>query len=196
MTHTAITLQLDIVLNRLFTAFTLFIITSVQFSCGGASVVDPTDSESDVGSAAGRPAEAVIASAPELEPLAVSAYAIDGVSIELLNISRTGADAITVRWQYRTRVIEGIRLDAGDDPLDLARDAYLYDRVHKKKYMVIKDNTGQPVTNIHSDDRSLTISPDAPLVVSAKFPAPPDNVKRISVYLLGVRPFEDVVFSQ
>ena len=182
--------------NRLIAAFTLSVIASVQFSCGGASVGDPADSESDVGSAAGRPAKVVITSAPELEPLAVSAYTIDGVSIELLNISRTGADAITIRWQYRTRVIEGIHLDAGDDPLDLARDAYLYDRIHKKKYMVIKDNTGQPVTNIHSDDTSLTITPDAPLVVSAKFPAPPDNVKRISVYLPGVRPFKDVVFSQ
>ncbi|HIA50207.1 MAG TPA: hypothetical protein EYN90_06455, partial [Acidobacteria bacterium] len=164
---------MDIVVNRLIAAFTLSVIASVQFSCGGASVGDPADSESDVGSAAGRPAKVVITSAPELEPLAVSAYTIDGVSIELLNISRTGADAITIRWQYRTRVIEGIHLDAGDDPLDLARDAYLYDRVHKKKYMVIKDNTGQPVTNIHSDNTSLTITPDAPLVVSAKFPAPP-----------------------
>ena len=182
--------------NRLIAAFTLSVIASVQFSCGGASVGDPADSESDVGSAAGRPAKVVITSAPELEPLAVSAYTIDGVSIELLTISRTGADAITVRWQYRTRVVEGIHLDTGDDPLDLARDAYLYDRVHKKKYMVIKDNTGQPVTNIHSDDTSLTITPDAPLVVSAKFPAPPDNIKRISVYLPGVRPFKDVVFSQ
>jgi len=184
------------VANRLIAAFTLSVIASVQFSCGGASVGDPADSESDVGSAAGRPAKVVITSAPELEPLAVSAYTIDGVSIELLNISRTGADAITIRWQYRTRVIEGIHLDAGDDPLDLARDAYLYDRIHKKKYMVIEDNAGQPVTNIHSDDTSLTISPGAPLVVSAKFPAPPDNVKRISVYLPGVRPFKDVVFSQ
>ncbi len=182
--------------NRLIAAFTLSVIASVQFSCGGASVGDPADSESDVGSAAGRPAKVVITSAPELEPLAVSAYTIDGVSIELLTISRTGADAITVRWQYRTRVVEGIHLDTGDDPLDLARDAYLYDRVHKKKYMVIKDNTGQPVTNIHSDDTSLTITPDAPLVVSAKFPAPPDNIKRISVYLPGVRPFENLVFSQ
>ncbi len=182
--------------NRLIAAFTLSVIASVQFSCGGASVGDQADSESDVGSAAGRPAKVVITSAPELEPLAVSAYTIDGVSIELLTISRTGADAITVRWQYRTRVVEGIHLDTGDDPLDLARDAYLYDRVHKKKYMVIKDNTGQPVTNIHSDDTSLTITPDAPLVVSAKFPAPPDNIKRISVYLPGVRPFENLVFSQ
>jgi hypothetical protein len=187
---------LEIVVNRLIAAFTLSVIASVQFSCGGASVGDPADSESDVGSAAGRPAKVVITSAPELEPLAVSAYTIDGVSIELLTISRTGADAITVRWQYRTRVVEGIHLDTGDDPLDLARDAYLYDRVHKKKYMVIKDNTGQPVTNIHSDDTSLTITPDAPLVVSAKFPAPPDNIKRISVYLPGVRPFENLVFSQ
>jgi len=62
--------------------------------------------------------------------------------------------------------------------------------------MVIKDNTGQPVTNIHSDDTSLTITPETPLVVSAKFPAPPDNIKRISVYLPGVRPFEDLVLSQ
>ncbi len=183
-------------LNRLFAAFTLSVIASVQFSCSGASVAELADSGSDVGSAAGRSAKAVIASAPELEVLAVSAYTLDGVSIELLNISRTGADAITVRWQYRTRVVEGIHLDTSDDPLDLMRDAYLYDRVHKKKYMVIKDNTGQPVTNIHSDNTSLIITPDAPLVVSAKFPAPPDNIKRISVYLPGVRPFEDLVFSQ
>ena len=184
------------VLNRLFAAFTLSVIASVQFSCGGASIADLADSESNAGSAAGRPAQAVIALAPELEVLAVSAYTIDGVSIELLSVSRTGVDAITVRWQYRTRVVEGIHLDPDDDPLDLARDAYLYDRVHQKKYMVIKDNTGQPVTNIHLDDTSLTITPETPLVVSAKFPAPPDNIKRISVYLPGVRPFEDLVFSQ
>ena len=69
------------VLNRLFAAFTLSVIASVQFSCGGASIADLADSESNAGSAAGRPAQAVIALAPELDVLAVAAYTIDGVSI-------------------------------------------------------------------------------------------------------------------
>ena len=106
------------VLNRLFAAFTLSVIASVHFSCGGASITDLADSGSNVGSAAGQPAQAAIALAPELEVLAVSAYTIDGVSIELLSVSRTGVDAITVRWQYRTRVVEGVHLDPDDDPLD------------------------------------------------------------------------------
>ena len=166
-------------IGPLFPALVLPIVILLHFGCGGVSPSDPAGSTSEAGSPTAAVTTATFASKPER--LAVAAYAVNGVDVELLDISRTGADTITVQWQYRT---------------ELTRDAYLYDSAHEKKYMVVEDDSGRPVTSIHIDDGRLTVSPDAPLTAWAKFPAPPADVEQVAIHLPGVELFESVALSQ
>ena len=181
-------------IGPLFPALVLPIVILLHFGCGGVSPSDPAGSTSEAGSPTAAVTTATFASKPER--LAVAAYAVNGVDVELLDISRTGADTITLQWQYRTELTPSVRLDAGDDPYGLTRDAYLYDSAHEKKYMVVEDDSGRPVTSIHIDDGRLTVSPDAPLTAWAKFPAPPADVEQVAIHLPGVELFESVALSQ
>ncbi len=181
--------------------------------CGGASSADPSDStdSSDQPSDAA-PTGAAAAADPipgseeltaEASALAVAEYEIAGVEVDLLEVSRNG-DAITVHWQYRTDLEDGVTLrdDDDDDPYALTRGAYLLDETHQKKYLVLEDDAGRPVATEHAhdtndtNDAGVVVRADAPLTAWAKFPAPPDDVEQIAIHLPGVDPFEAVVIGQ
>ena len=112
---------------------------------------------------------------------------------------------MTVRWQYRTDLEDGVILGDGDgdnDPYALTRGAYLLDETHQKKYLVLEDDAGRPVAAEHehntndTNDAGVIVRADAPLTAWAKFPAPPEDVEQIAVHLPGVDPFEAVAIGQ
>ena len=174
----------------------------------GASSADPADSTDQPSDPI--PSEAVAAADPipgseeptaEASTLAVAEHEVAGIEVDLLDVSRTG-DAITVRWQYRTELENGVTLKDGDgndnDPYTLTRGAYLFDEAHQKKYLVLEDDAGRPIAaeHTHDDDAGVVVRADAPLAAWAKFPAPLDDVEQIAVHLPGVGPFEDVAIGQ
>ena len=131
-------------------------------SGGGASSADPADSTDQPSDPI--PREAVAAADPipgseestvEATTLAVAEHEVAGVEVDLLDVSRIG-DAITVRWQYRTELENGVTLSDGDgdgndnDPYALTRGAYLFDEAHQKKYLVLEDDAGRPVAAEHT----------------------------------------------
>lgn len=171
-------------------------------SCGGASSADPADRPSDAvptdTASAADPIPESEEPAAKASALAVAEHETAGVEVDLLDVSRTG-DAITVRWQYRTDLEDGVTLrdGDGDDPYALTRGAYLFDETHQKKYLVLEDDTGRPVAAEHApDDAGGVVRADTPLTAWAKFPAPPGDVEQIAVHLPGVDPFKAVAIGQ
>jgi hypothetical protein len=65
---------------------------------------------------------------------------------------------------------------------------HLIDEVGKKKYFVVADTDGNCACSEHVDD----IAPKAQTSLWAKFPAPPDNVQKITVEIPHFIPIDDV----
>jgi len=68
---------------------------------------------------------------------------------------------------------------------------HLIDPVGKKKYFVVRDSDGACVCSREVQ----SIAPGAQSVLWAKFPAPPDEVQKITVEIPHFPPFEDVPVS-
>ena len=68
----------------------------------------------------------------------------------------------------------------------------LVDPVGKKKYFVARDADGKCVCSVHIPD----VAPHSRLSLWAKFPAPPDDVQKISIVIPHFQPLDDVPISR
>ena len=68
----------------------------------------------------------------------------------------------------------------------------LVDPVGKKKYFVARDSDGRCVCSTKIPD----IAPHSRLSLWAKFPAPPDDVQKISIVIPHFQPLDDVTISR
>ena len=130
--------------------------------------------------------------------LGTSDYEVSGVEVTLLELKRTSGDTITARWRYRNTEKDKKELTKATgwtDAWRLAWDSYLIDSTNKKKYMVLKDSEGKPIAASHGSG-SIKLDGGKTLSTWAKYPAPPDNVQKITLYLPGVAPFEDVPIAK
>ncbi len=117
----------------------------------------------------------------------------------LLELKRTSGDTITARWRYRNADQQQKALTKATgwtDKWALSMTSYLVDSANKKKYLVIKDSSGNPLAAAHGGSGSIKIGPGETLTTWAKYPAPPESVQKVSVYIPGVAPFEDVPISK
>jgi hypothetical protein len=72
---------------------------------------------------------------------------------------------------------------------NVAEHVYYLDTKSKKKYLGVKDSEGKALgTNL----RYFALAPGESKAAWVKFPEPPADVQKISVYLPGAPPFEDV----
>jgi len=114
-----------------------------------------------------------------------------GVRAELTSVERTSGDMLTIKFKYT---------NTGSAKADIARlgqyshdnvveHVYYIDAKSKKKYLVVKDAEGKALgTNL----KYFALAPGESKAAWAKFPEPPADVQKISVYLPGAPPFEDV----
>lgn len=153
----------------------------------------------------GAAAPPVAAPAPGGGAAAVATQESDvaGVEAAILEVKRAGADTVTVRWQYRNKtaeqkeLIKSLTYIVNTWEYGLAAEAYLVDPVNRKKYLVVKDAQGFPLAaKVEPTSYSLMLAANQTLTTWAKFPAPPENVLKISVYVPRVPPFEDVPISK
>jgi hypothetical protein len=138
------------------------------------------------------------AAQPQAAGLGTSDYEVSGVEVTLLELKRTSGDTITARWRYRNTDNDNKRLTEGTgwtDSWKLAWDSYLIDGTNKKKYMVLKDAEGKPIAASHGSG-SIKLAAGKTLNTWAKYPAPPENVQKITLFLPGVAPFEDVPIAK
>jgi len=135
--------------------------------------------------------------------IAVNDYEVDGVEVALLSVKRISDGTLTLQWQYRNKTNEPKNLGESfkgmgwSEPFSLVYDAYVVDARNKTKYPVLKDTRGNLVAGKHPGTRKVVVlGPKQTLGAWAKFMAPPADAKKISVFIPGAQPFEDVSISE
>jgi hypothetical protein len=127
------------------------------------------------------------------EPIASGESSVDGVTVHVMSLVRrhgvltlkvavvnTGDTPARVRFVF-----------SGDSP------CYLLDEENGSKYFILTDKDGAPIASDSGwvgDGRGLreTIEPGRTLRMWMKFPAPPPEVKSLTVVLNQTEPIEDV----
>jgi hypothetical protein len=115
---------------------------------------------------------------------------ISGISLELTSVLKTG-DTIMVRFKYISTRDKATRID--NESGQQVSDMYYVDAKNKKKYPIIKDTEGNPLS---SNLKYLDVGAGETKAGWAKLPAPPPDVTAISVYIPGAPPFENVPIAQ
>ncbi|MGH7818891.1 MAG: hypothetical protein ACREQ9_03885 [Candidatus Binatia bacterium] len=129
------------------------------------------------------------------EPL-VQDSEVEGVKVELNSAKRTSGNTVTINFKFMSEGSEEasyyreVGLSSTDN---LIEHVYYVDAANKKKYLIVKDTQGKPLgTKLNL----FSLKGGKSKAAWAKFPAPPADVKTISVYIPGAPPFEDVPLAE
>jgi hypothetical protein len=105
-----------------------------------------------------------------------------GVMAEVVQCKReAGVLSIRMRLRNTGEKSESVLLSVPDDKF--------YVTAGSKKYFVLRDSAKVPLA---SPDYSATVAKGASFIWYAKFPAPPEEVKKIAFYTPFTVPFEDI----
>jgi hypothetical protein len=126
--------------------------------------------------------------------IAVQESDVGGVDVALLEVKRASGDTVNVRWEYRNKTGTQKQLLQNYNPQELGEESYLIDAVNRKKFLVVRDAESHAVSARHPGTRD--VGPNETWTTWAKFPAPPESVTKISVYVPHAAPFEDVAISK
>ena len=129
-------------------------------------------------------------------PLAIEPHEVDDVEVALMRVKRSSGNTVNVYWTYTNNSPEEKNLTPNGisswyTPYQLAADSYIIDNSNQKKHLVVKAK-GNPIVSKLRLGSETPLPPGASLNVWAKFPAPPDDVEFISIYIRGIPPIEDV----
>ncbi|WP_152562284.1 MULTISPECIES: hypothetical protein [unclassified Prochlorococcus] len=132
--------------------------------------------------------------------IAIEPHELDSVEVALMRVKRSSGNTLNIYWTYTNNSSEEKKLTKGCHgwPCNYraASDAYIIDNVNQKKHLVVKAD-GKPITSNQSMlGRENTLEPGATINVWAKFPAPPNDIETISLYLPGIPPIEDVQITE
>jgi hypothetical protein len=140
--------------------------------------------------------EAPAAAAPAL---AIAEGELAGLKAEIHELKRTGGDTLTLKFSIANSSAKEMHF--GYDFAEKGRDVpdynsiggvHLIDADAKKKYFVVRDAEGQCACS-----RDLKgVNPGSRSQLWAKFPAPPENVQKISIVVPHFLPVEDVPISR
>lgn len=119
----------------------------------------------------------------------------DGISVELTSVTRGEGDTLTIKLKYTNSGSKPVNISKVGQftSENVAEKVYYIDPKNKKKYLVIKDSENHAVA---SNMKYLELEPGASKAGWLKLPAPPADVKTITVYLPGAPPFEGVAITQ
>jgi len=134
--------------------------------------------------------------------IALNDYEVEGVKVALLSVKRISDGSLTVKWEYRNTTSQPKNLGesfagmGSSEAYSLNWHAYLTDSRNKVKYPVAKDERGTPVASKHAAGKVVVLAPGKTMGTWAKFINIPPDVKKISVFIPGADPFEDVDISE
>lgn len=118
-----------------------------------------------------------------------------GLSVEVTELKRGGGGTVTLKFAMVNNTKEQISLgyaygDSGLSAIDYnyVGGTHLLDAVNKKKYLVVRDSEKKCVCS--KFEGYIEVGERANLW--AKFPAPPEDVKVISVMIPHFAPMDDV----
>lgn len=112
-------------------------------------------------------------------PIAVADGETSGTRIEVTELSRTSGDTLTLKLRLVNDSGEAISPYELMEASDL-RNLHLIDAAGRKKYLVVADSKG---TCVCSSDLTNTLDAGKSLNLWAKFPAPPAEVKEVSIVI-------------
>ncbi len=106
-----------------------------------------------------------------------SHIAISGVDVALIEVSRTGPETVTVKWEYRNETKAPVPLATNSrswsDPYRLSWDTYLTDEATNAKFPVLKDSDGHPIAAVHGKTfDKIVLGTVKPLKTWAKYNVP------------------------
>ena len=136
------------------------------------------------------------------EPLATADYEVEGVEVALLSVKRVSDGTLTVKWEYRNKTDKPKELGASfggmgwSEPFSLVYHAYVVDARNRMKYPVLKDEKGNLVAARHAGRKTVVLGPKQTIGTWAKFAAPPTDAKKISIFIPGTQPFEEIPISE
>jgi hypothetical protein len=142
--------------------------------------------------AAPAPAPAPMSTAPSPGALATQETNWKGVVAEVTEFRRKG-NTLTAKVRFTNR-----GSDEGK-PEIVYKEVYLIDTAGGKKYEVLKDEKGTPIASLTQNwnDRwyDSHLKPNESQMIWIKFPAPPAEVKTITLQIPNTPPFEDVTIQ-
>ena len=169
----------------------------------GSSTTPPTTA------AAPATTTAPAAPAPQEEVLASRDGSIDGdpIKADILELRRTGGTvALSVRFSYTgqednasAQIGQDLSNGVNDKQADGSGDPFtfdgpsLIDGQNSKRHLVARDSTNACVCD--SGLSSKFVKPDAPVILSAVFGAPPSDVTKMGVQIPQFGTFADVPLS-
>jgi hypothetical protein len=189
--------------KAVFLMFGLILLTS----CSGQEVQQQAKPQEPAAKSAqpepakpAQPAPVAVEPAPAAAPaLAVAEGEVPGVKAEIHELKRTGGDTLTLKFSIANASAEDVNFgydfaEKGKDVIDFNSigGVHLIDAEAKKKYFVVRDSEGQCACS-----RDLKgVNPGSRSQLWAKFPAPPENVQKISIVVPHFLPVEDVPISR
>lgn len=115
-----------------------------------------------------------------------------GVRFEIYELKHTAGDTVTLKFALvndSNQTLNHWDIFSGND----VEDVVLVDIVGKKKYFVVKDEGGYCLCSRNIKD----VNPHSRANLWAKFPAPPEDVQKISVIIEpNLTPIDDVPISR
>lgn len=119
-----------------------------------------------------------------------------GLKISINELKRT-SNTVTLRFTVYNGTDNAFRTQGVFDGDEYHRyrhlgGVHLIDTQSKKKYFVITDSDGKVLSSTDFPD----VAPRSQVMVWAKFPAPPDEVQKITVEIPHFVPLEDVPISR
>lgn len=135
------------------------------------------------------------ASASAVKPIASAATNWDGVTVDLMSVERKGS-VLTVKWAVRNEGAEQAHvLFAYTGEL---ATTYAVDEENGTKYFALTDKEGTSLASEHAYIGSHKygvdeyVAPGATARFWMKLPAPPPEVKTLTVMFSETEPFEEV----
>ena len=133
------------------------------------------------------------------EPIAKSDGDISGARVEVMELKRSSGGTLTLKFvMYNDDPSKSIpfnKRDFGDQKMQAdygsVGGVHLIDAANKKKYLVVRDSAQNCVCSRDLDP----IKPGGKASLWAKFPAPPEDVKKVSIVVPHFIPMDDVPIS-
>jgi hypothetical protein len=115
----------------------------------------------------------------------------DNVTVEFKEAKLTSGGTLTLKFKYSNSGSEQIDISRVGkfDHDDVIEHVYFVDTKNNKKYLIVKDSEGKPLGTML---QYFVLGPGESKSAWAKFPAPPEGVETITIYLPGAPPIEDV----
>lgn len=120
-----------------------------------------------------------------------------GIRVEVVELKRTSGDTVNLKFTMINDSDKDMSFsyDFGEgstSDISTVAGAHLIDAAGKKKYFVVRDTEGACLCSRDLD----SIKPKTRANLFAKFPAPPDDVQKITVVIPHFTPMDDVPISR